>query len=165
VITNLVTGDIPIRDESVIGVNEGRVVRHDGLAAIGIFALSEELANGTQCVRLDGIVGREYDELGDICLRNRKRLSNESHAYNHRDDAARQQHECLALTGSKPPGGLTLAQLHFGSWHWLASHEYPAESALEIGPMMPLPSWARTRSGRRAENRSNWVSIVCCFFK
>lgn len=43
------------------------------------------------------------------------------------------------ITGLSPPGGLVLAQLHLGSWHAEESQEYPAASALLVGPVT-LPS-------------------------
>ena len=65
---NLVAGDIPIRDEGIISIGERGVVSHDGWTPVGVFAVGEELFNGIQGVRLDGIVRREYDELGNIIL-------------------------------------------------------------------------------------------------
>ena len=44
-----------------------------------------------------------------------------------------------------------LAQLQLGSWHLEASHEYPAASALLVGPSIP-PSWAKDSNGRSAVN-------------
>lgn len=43
------------------------------------------------------------------------------------------------VTGSSPPGGLVLAQLHLGSLHAEASQEYPAALELLVGPEI-LPS-------------------------
>jgi hypothetical protein len=43
------------------------------------------------------------------------------------------------ITGSSPPGGLVLAQLHLGSLHAEALQEYPAASELLVGPEI-LPS-------------------------
>lgn len=54
------------------------------------------------------------------------------------------------ITGSSPPGGLVLAQLHLGSLHVEVSQEYPAASALLVGPLI-LPSWARESAGKRRE--------------
>jgi len=68
VISNLVPGDVPIRDEGIVSVGQRCVVSHDGWASVGVFAVGEELPDGIQSVRLDGIVGREYDELRDIFL-------------------------------------------------------------------------------------------------
>ena len=65
---NLVTGNIPIRDEGIISIGERCVVGHDGWASVGVFAVGEELLHGIQGIRLDGIVGCEYDELRDIFL-------------------------------------------------------------------------------------------------
>jgi hypothetical protein len=52
------------------------------------------------------------------------------------------------ITGLSPPGGLVLAQLHFGSLHAEGSQEYPAAAELLVGPLT-LPSWARERAGKR----------------
>ena len=68
VVSNLVTGDIPISDEGVVSVGERCIVSHGGWASVGVFAVGEELPDGIQGVRLNGIVGCEYDELRDIIL-------------------------------------------------------------------------------------------------
>jgi hypothetical protein len=78
VVTNLVTCDIPIRDEGVIRIRERSIVSHGRPASVGVFALGEELVDGIQGIRLDGIVCSEHDELGDICLLNQSYLSNET---------------------------------------------------------------------------------------
>jgi hypothetical protein len=91
VVSNLITGDIPIRDEGVVSVSERSVVSHGRSASVGVFALGEELVDGIQGIRLDGVVGREYDELRDICLSEPKRLSNETQEYknHHRNGTTR----------------------------------------------------------------------------
>jgi hypothetical protein len=61
------------------------------------------------------------------------------------------------LTGLSPPGGLVLAQLHFGSLHTEASQEYPAASELLVGPLI-LPSWARESPSKRSK-RNGTTSI------
>lgn len=112
-IANLITSDIPIRDEGVIGVSERSVVSHGRSASIGVLALCKELVNGIQGVRLNGIVCCEYDELRDICLRT-KNISATGHENindHDCDDIAFQQYEHGTLTGSRPPGGSALAQL------------------------------------------------------
>lgn len=43
VVTNLVTGDVPIRDEGIISVSERSIVSHGGSAPVGVLALSKEL--------------------------------------------------------------------------------------------------------------------------
>jgi hypothetical protein len=68
VVSDLVTSHIPIRNERVVGVRERRVVSCDGSTSIRVFAVGDELVDGFQGVRLDGIVGRVYDELRDIRL-------------------------------------------------------------------------------------------------
>jgi len=100
VVSDLVTGDIPVRDEGVISVREGGVISHSGPTSIGVSTLGEELVDGIQGVRLDGIVGRKHDELRNICLRNRsvsatKRECINSHRRNdgaseHSQDPSRQ---------------------------------------------------------------------------
>lgn len=80
-VSNFVASDIPIRDEGVVSISEGSVVSHGRSASIGIFALGEELIDGIQGIRLNGVVGREYDELRDICLWNQGRLSKRTQEY------------------------------------------------------------------------------------
>ena len=80
-ISNLVTSDVPIRDEGIVGIRERSVVSHRRSASIGVFALGEELVDGIQGVGLNSIVGREYNKLGDICLWNQTHLSNRTQGY------------------------------------------------------------------------------------
>lgn len=80
-VTNLIAGDVPIRDEGVVGIREGGKVSHRGSTSIGVFALGKELVDGIQGVRLNSVVGCKYDELRDICLRNDKRLSKWAREY------------------------------------------------------------------------------------
>ena len=47
-VSNLVTGNIPIRDEGIVGIGERCIVSHDGWASVGIFAVGEELLHGIQ---------------------------------------------------------------------------------------------------------------------
>lgn len=77
-ISNLVTSDIPIRDEGIVCIRERSVISHRRSASIGVFALGEELVDGIQGVGLDGVVGREYDELRDICLWNQTILAEQN---------------------------------------------------------------------------------------
>lgn len=48
VISNLVTSDIPIRDEGVVSISERSVVSHGRSASIGVSTLGEELIDGIQ---------------------------------------------------------------------------------------------------------------------
>ena len=48
VVGDLVAGNIPIRDKSIVGVGERCVVGHDGGASVGVFAVGEELLHGIQ---------------------------------------------------------------------------------------------------------------------
>lgn len=68
-VRDFVPRDVPVGDESVVGVIERGEVGHDGLAAIRIFSLCEKLVDGVDGVGLYGIVCGEYDEHGDIGLR------------------------------------------------------------------------------------------------
>jgi hypothetical protein len=65
-----------------------------------------------------------------------------------------QNQEERTLTGLKPPGGLVLAQLQFGSLHFDASQEYPAASALEVAPVIPPSSLARASRGAMSARRT-----------
>lgn len=67
-ISNFVTGDIPVRNERVVGVSKRSEISHRRSTSVGIFALGEELVDGIQSVRLDGVVGREHNKLRDIRL-------------------------------------------------------------------------------------------------
>ena len=46
VVSNLITSDIPIRDEGVVGISERGVVSHGRSASIGVFTLGKELVDG-----------------------------------------------------------------------------------------------------------------------
>lgn len=72
-VSNLVTSDIPVRHEGEIGVVDGSVVSHLGHTAVGVLAMGKELVDGVESIRLDGIVGGEDDELGDVrlCIQSR----------------------------------------------------------------------------------------------
>ena len=96
-------------DEPKVGVVERREVGHLGLAAVRVLAVLEELVDGVDGVRLDRIVGGEDDELGNVFLWRRS--------------VAERRAERRGRTGSRPPGGLVLAQLHSGSLHLSASQE------------------------------------------
>ena len=65
---NFVSSNKPIGHEGVIGVVEGCEVGHLGLAAVGVFAVGEELVDGVEGEALDGIVGREDDKHGSVTL-------------------------------------------------------------------------------------------------
>ena len=65
---DLVSLDKPVSDEGVVCVVQGRVVSHLRSAAIGVYTVSEELVDGIEGVRLDGIVGGEDDELWNYRL-------------------------------------------------------------------------------------------------
>ena len=45
-VADLITGDVPIRNECVVGIWERGIVSHDGSTSIWVFALSEELVDG-----------------------------------------------------------------------------------------------------------------------
>lgn len=66
--SDLVPLDKPVSDEGVVCVVQGRVVGHLRPAAIGVYTVSEELVDGVESVRLDGIVGGEDDELWNYRL-------------------------------------------------------------------------------------------------
>jgi len=117
------------------------------------------LVDGINGVGLQGIVGGIDDELRDVALSTSKvrpypneKLTRDgkrtwgclAQAEGRRGDTTKER----VITGLSPPGGLVLAQLHFGSWHVEGSQEYPAASELLVGPST-LPSWARERTGRR----------------
>lgn len=72
-VRNLVTSDIPVRHEGEVGVVDGGVVSHLGLTTVGVLAMGEELIDSIQSIGLDGIVGGEDDELGDVRLYMRDR--------------------------------------------------------------------------------------------
>lgn len=72
-IRNLVTSDIPIRHKGEVGVVDGGVVSHPRHTTVGVLAMSKELVDGVQSIRLDGIVGGEDDELRDVRLYMRDR--------------------------------------------------------------------------------------------
>lgn len=55
-------------DKTVIRVAQGRIVGHLWSAAIWILSVRQELIHSIKGVRLDGIIGSEYDELGDVAL-------------------------------------------------------------------------------------------------
>lgn len=76
VISDFITGDIPIRDKAIVGVGERCIVRHGRSASVGVFALCEKLVDGIQVVRLDSVVGGKYNELRDLLLRNQRGISN-----------------------------------------------------------------------------------------
>ena len=67
-VRDLVAGDVPVGDEGEVGVVDGVVVGHLGRAAVGVFAVGEELVDGVEGVALDGIVGGEDDEHGRVGL-------------------------------------------------------------------------------------------------
>ena len=71
---DLVSLDKPVSDEGVVCVVQGRVVSHLRSAAIGVYTVSEELVDGIKGITLDGIVGREDEEHGDIRLPKNPRL-------------------------------------------------------------------------------------------
>lgn len=66
VIRYFIPCNIPVCDQGIVGVIERRKIGHFGLAAIGIFALSEELVDGIEGVGLHGIVSCEHYELRDL---------------------------------------------------------------------------------------------------
>jgi hypothetical protein len=68
VISDLVTSDVPVGDESIICVIQGSVVGHLGRTAIWIYTVTEELVDGINGVGLYRIVGSIDEELGDIAL-------------------------------------------------------------------------------------------------
>lgn len=55
-------------NEGVVGIVERREVCHLRRAAIGVLSVRKELIDCIECVRLDGIIGSEYDELGCVGL-------------------------------------------------------------------------------------------------
>lgn len=67
-VSDLVTNDVPVGDESIICVIQGSVVGHLGRTAVGIYAVTEELIDGIDGVGLYRIVGSIDEELGDIAL-------------------------------------------------------------------------------------------------
>lgn len=70
--------------------------------------------------------------------------------------------EKARLTGSNPPGGVVLAQLQSGSWHFEVSQEYPAACALLVGPVT-LPSCPQTTLAHsdHAKRAIAIINIVC----
>jgi hypothetical protein len=68
VVSDLVTGDEPVSDESIVCVIQRSVVGHPGRTAIRIYTVTEELVNGIKGVGLYRIVGSIDEELGDIAL-------------------------------------------------------------------------------------------------
>lgn len=67
-VCDLVPGDIPVGNERVVGVVERCIVSHLRLASVRVLSLREELVDGVESVRLDGIVGGEDDELRGVFL-------------------------------------------------------------------------------------------------
>jgi hypothetical protein len=68
VVSDLVTGDEPVSDESIVCVIQRSVVGHPGRAAIRIYTVTEELVDGINGVGLYRIVGSIDEELGDVAL-------------------------------------------------------------------------------------------------
>jgi hypothetical protein len=58
-------------NESVVRKVQGRIIGHFYGATIRIFAVSQELVDGIEGVRLYGIVGGEDNEHGNIRLKRR----------------------------------------------------------------------------------------------
>lgn len=58
-IGNFVPSNIPISYIGIVGVSERREESHLDGAAIGVLPLGEELVDGVDSVRLDGVVARE----------------------------------------------------------------------------------------------------------
>jgi hypothetical protein len=108
----------------------------------------EELVHSVDSVRLNGVIGREYHEHGDFRLQ----------VVNQKKHQCEQEGKDGRRTAFKPPGGLVLAQLQLGSLHLAASHEYPAASELDVGPLMD-PSCAHASSGGRRERISELGTI------
>lgn len=67
-IRDLIACYIPIGNEGEVGVVDRVVVRHLGLAAVGVLAVGKELVDGIESVALDGVVGSEDDEHGCLVL-------------------------------------------------------------------------------------------------
>jgi hypothetical protein len=68
VVSDLITSDVPVGDESIVCVIQGSVVGHLGRTAIGIYTVTEELVDGIDGVGLYRIVGSIDEELGDFAL-------------------------------------------------------------------------------------------------
>jgi hypothetical protein len=158
-IGNLIPSDIPIRHQRIVRKIQTGVIRHARRAPVRVLPLCQELVDGVERVRLDGVVGREDDELGDVGL-----FSGQERTANS-DRVSKIRKTCITasmqrLTGLNPPGGLVLAQLQFGSLHWLASHEYPAACALDVGPLIWPSSWAPTPSRVIASRDNETIRCV-----
>ena len=56
VISNLVPGDIPIRDEREIGIADLSEIGHLGRASVRVLSVRDEVVDRADGVRLDGVV-------------------------------------------------------------------------------------------------------------
>ncbi len=74
-VSDLITSDVPVGDEGVVGVVQGDIIRYFGLTPIGIFAVGKELVDGVESVGLNGVVGSEDNELRDNRLSGTKSQS------------------------------------------------------------------------------------------
>jgi len=123
-ISDFVSSNVPISDKCVIGIVERREVGHLDRATVRILPLSKELIDRIESIGLNSIVGSKDNELWYI------RLESRPSEVTHGQRIGEKQ------PGERPPGGLALAQLQLGNWHWLGSHEYPAADELLVGPEM-----------------------------
>jgi hypothetical protein len=149
-ISDFIPSNEPVCDKCVVGVIQRRVVRHFDRTAVRIFAVREELVYSVQCVRLDGIVCRKYNELRYFGLGKdtksvigamttvwagliRPISKNKSSHYITQSPyqttlpitgipSMDLAREC-ELTGCSPPGGFGLAQLQLGNLHLVGSQE------------------------------------------
>lgn len=134
--------------KSVVCEVERGEVRHFYIASVRIFALGEELIDRVQGVGLNSIIGSKDDELWDLGLWYKRKVSFWQAVY-HPNAFGWYGVMVVWLTGCSPPGGLVLAQAQSGSWHLVGSHEYPKADGLVVGPSI-APSCANASSGRRA---------------
>jgi hypothetical protein len=67
-VSDLVTSDIPVGDEGIIGVVEGDIVSNFWLTPIRVLTMGKELVNGIKSVGLHGIVGSIDNKLRDLRL-------------------------------------------------------------------------------------------------
>lgn len=134
--------------KGIVGIIQWGEVGHFDWTSIWIFALGEELINWIQGVGLDGVICGEHDELGNVRLRCVSAFFSGRQSPCPRDRRFDMERR---LTGWSPPGGLTLAQLQFGNWHFEGSHEYEYAKVcgLAVVPIIPL-SWASTKTDDKA---------------